>query len=185
MHLTRKHKKITPTNSRGRDAKPPIFVAKSRKNAKNLPKSTQKFLMPRQKFFLTRLGSLCYTIREERVGISRQSKRHTRKMRMHGPLWHFILALIGAQARFLYFCTFQFGTLAQNASVLRIICGFVLFYGRFCAYIRRFCAAIWSFKNAKLIYKGFRSLKWEGMTHFRRPLDKFFYAWHQICIDKS
>ena len=159
MHLKRKHKKITPTNSRGRDAKPPIFVAKSRKNAKNLPKSTQNFLMPRLIFLLTWLGSPCYTIREERVGISRQSERHTRKIRTLGPLLHFILALIGAQARCFYFCTFHFGTLAQNASVLRIICGFVLFYSRFCAYIGRFCAAIRSFKKAKLIYKGFRSLK--------------------------
>ena len=115
MYLKRKHKKITPTNSRGRDAKPPIFVAKSRKNAKNLPKSTQKFLMPRPKFFLTRLEPLCYTIREERVGISRQSMRHTRKIRMRGPLLHLVLALIGAQARFFYFCKFHFGTLAQAA----------------------------------------------------------------------
>ena len=128
MHLTRKHKKITPTNSRGRDAKLPIFVAKSRKNAKNLPKSTQKFLMPRQKFFLTRLGSLCYTIREERVGISRQSKGDEQKTRALGPLWHLVLALIGAQARFFYFCKFQFGTLAQSALLLRIIYGFVLIF---------------------------------------------------------
>ena len=140
--------------------------------------------MPCLIFLLTWLGSPCYTIREERVGISRQSKRHTRQMRTLGPLWHLVLPLIGAQARCFYFCTFHFGTLAQNASVLRIICGFVLFYSRFCAYIGRFCAAIRSFKKAKLIYKGFRSLKWEGMTHFQRPLGKFFYAGREKSIDK-
>ncbi len=122
MHLKRKHKKITPTNSRGRDAKPPIFVAKSRKNAKNLPKSTQKFLMPRLKFFLTRLEPLWYTIREERVGISRQSEGDKQKTRALGPLLHLVLALIGAQARFFYFCKFHFGTLAQSASVFCRFC---------------------------------------------------------------
>ena len=54
--------KITPANSRGRDAKPRHFVSKSSQKRKNLRKSPQNLSKTRASFFLTGTTPLWYNI---------------------------------------------------------------------------------------------------------------------------
>jgi hypothetical protein len=63
MHLKRKHKKITPTNSRGRDAKLPTFRGKTFENRQKSSKIFAKvsYAPPKVSLDKTRAAMLYYT----------------------------------------------------------------------------------------------------------------------------